>query len=121
MPSKPPADFFHQGIELFNAGRFFECHEAWEEVWLRAEGGEKLFLQGMIQAAAAILHAQRGNLEGVRTLRDKSLEKLDRCGAACRGIALDELRDALRKYFETVLRSDAARLPATPRIRRLPR
>ena len=59
MTAKTIAEHFQDGIDLFNAGRFFECHEAWEQAWLRSAGADKLFYQGMIQAAAAILHAQR--------------------------------------------------------------
>lgn len=119
-PGRAPApDFFQEGIELFNAGKFFECHEAWEQIWLLADGADKLFLQGMIQAAVAILHAQRGNLEGARTLRDKSLEKLDTFSGDYRGIALDELRDELRKFFAAALRGDKLPFPAPPRIRRV--
>ncbi|HUO04834.1 MAG TPA: DUF309 domain-containing protein [Candidatus Binataceae bacterium] len=117
MASKPSDELFQEGIALFNAGKFFECHEAWEQIWLRAEGADKLFLQGMIQAAVAILHAQRGNLEGARTLRDKSLGKLDPLAVNYRGIALDELRDALRGFFEVALRADRPPLPAPPKIR----
>ncbi|MBK6799580.1 MAG: DUF309 domain-containing protein [Acidobacteria bacterium] len=29
---------YSNGIELFNAGRFYECHEVLEEIWLKAEG-----------------------------------------------------------------------------------
>jgi Domain of unknown function (DUF309) len=46
-----PASYFGEGINLFNNGKFFECHEAWEEVWKRSAGDEKLFYQGIIQAA----------------------------------------------------------------------
>ena len=74
----PHQDFYEEGIDLFNQGRFFECHEAWEEIWKRSDGELKLFYQGLIQAAVAILHAQRGNLEGARSLYDKASAKLDK-------------------------------------------
>ena len=108
---------FARGIDLFNEGRFFECHEAWEGIWLRAEGTEKLFLQGLIQAAVAILHAQRGNLEGARRQYAKSRDKLDPMPSEHRGIALAQLRNDLQKFFATVL--SGASVPATPTIRRI--
>src|ERR1700745_1691930 len=73
---KSARDFYQEGIDLFNEGRFFECHEAWEEIWKRSDGEAKLFYQGLIQAAVAILHAQRGNLEGARSLYEKASAKL---------------------------------------------
>ncbi len=78
MPSNPDSELFEQGIDLFNQGKFFECHEAWEEVWKRSAGGQKLFYQGIIQAAVAILHAQRGNLSGAASLYAKAAAKLVR-------------------------------------------
>lgn len=41
-----------RGRRLFNAGRFFEAHEVWEEAWLREEGDTRQLLQGLIQVAA---------------------------------------------------------------------
>ena len=43
---------------------FFEAHDVWQRVWKNAEGEEKTFYQGLIQAAAALLHVQRGNSVG---------------------------------------------------------
>lgn len=117
---KPAADFFEQGIDLFNAGKFFECHEAWEEVWKRSDGSEKLFYQGIIQAAVAILHAQRGNFDGAESLYAKASAKLDPMPPEYRGIALGELREALKEFFAAALDGSGAPLPAPPKLRRLP-
>src|SRR4029077_1564046 len=94
---------FEEGIELFNQGKFFECHEAWEEVWKRSAGAEKLFYQGIIQAAVAILHAQRGNLDGAASLYAKASAKLDPLPSHHMGLALGELRDALKDFFAIAL------------------
>lgn len=99
-----------QGIELFNAGRFFDCHEVWEEVWKRASGAEKLFYQGMIQAAVAILHAQRGNPRGARSTWEKARAKLEPLPANHMGIALDELRSAVDAFIKTA-RVESVPLP----------
>ena len=112
-------DFYEQGIDLFNEGRFFECHEAWEEIWKRSDGEVKLFYQGLIQAAVAILHAQRGNLEGARSLHQKAREKLDPLADEHMGIALAEMRLALAEFIEIVLRADGAALPLPPQLRRI--
>ena len=116
-PSKDARDLWIEGIELFNAGRFFDCHEVWEELWKRARGAEKLFHQGMIQAAVAILHAERGNPRGARSTWQKARAKLDSLPAEHMGIALDELRDAV-DAFVAAARSDARSAPP-PKIVRL--
>jgi hypothetical protein len=116
-PSKPLAEFFEDGITLFNHGKFFECHEAWEEVWKRSDGAEKLFYQGIIQAAVAILHAQRGNFDGAASLYAKASAKLDPLPPHHLGIALGELRVALKDFFAIAL--EGGSLPSPPKLRRL--
>jgi len=112
-------NFYEQGIDLFNEGRFFECHEAWEEIWKRSDGEVKLFYQGMIQAAVAILHAQRGNLEGARSLYEKASAKLAPIPHEHMGLAVGELRIELSRFIEIATRSDGEALPAAPRLRRI--
>ena len=114
---KSTTELYEEGIALFNDGKFFECHEAWEEIWNRSSGEEKLFYQGIIQAAVAILHAQRGNLTGAASLYAKASAKLDHLPSAHMGIALGELRDALKEFFAIVLSGEA--LPTPPKLRRL--
>ena len=111
MRDRDSHELWAEGIELFNAGRFFDCHEAWEEVWKRASGAEKFFYQGMIQAAVAILHAERGNSRGARSTWDKARAKLDPLPAEHMGIALGELRDAMDAFI-------AVAMPAAQRRRR---
>ena len=82
---------FRQGLEEFNTERFFEAHEAWEEVWLASAGTEKRFLQGIIQIAAAFHHYQRGNRRGACSLLEAGLRRLHDLPADHGGIALDRL------------------------------
>jgi uncharacterized protein len=42
-----------EGIELFNQGHFFDCHEVLEGLYLETEEANKPFLEGLIQLAAA--------------------------------------------------------------------
>ncbi len=118
MTARGIEELFQQGIDLFNEGRFFECHEAWEQAWLRSNGCEKLFYQGMIQAAVAILHAQRGNLAGSRTLWEKARDKLGSLPNDYMAVALDELRQRLDEFFDQVL-SGAIPPDRPPKIARV--
>ncbi len=122
MDLRADEERFEQGVELFNAGRFFECHEAWEEVWKRRSGQEKLFLQGMIQAAAALLHAGRGNRAGAESLYAKAREKLERFPGDYMGLALSEFREALREFFAKALDAKSGEsISAPPKLRRIRR
>jgi hypothetical protein len=89
---------FRLGIEEFNSGRFFEAHEAWEDIWLRSPEPEKTFLQGVIQIAAAFHHHSRKNLRGTRTLLEAGLGRLEAFPNTYRGIDLAALRAEARKW-----------------------
>lgn len=57
-----------RGVELFNAGRYWEAHEAWEQEWtLDRHGPDRGFYKGLIQVAAGCLHHSRGNRSGAVT------------------------------------------------------
>ena len=45
---------FREGIELFNQGKFFESHEAWEEIWRSTTPEPRDLFQGLVQVAAAM-------------------------------------------------------------------
>jgi uncharacterized protein len=110
------SETFQRGLALFNRGQFFACHEVWEELWLRSVDPDKGFYQGLIQAAVAILHAERGNLRGAVSTWRKARAKLDPLPGSHMGIALGEFREALAKFFEDAGYSTT--LPRRPAIRR---
>lgn len=63
--------------DLFNSGDYWAAHEALETVWrsiLRDD--EARVWQGLIQAAAALLHRARDNRHGVEVVGGAALEKL---------------------------------------------
>jgi predicted metal-dependent hydrolase len=45
---------FREGIALFNSGRFYDAHEAWEDIWRSTTPEPKDLFQGLIQVAAAL-------------------------------------------------------------------
>jgi len=69
-------DLLADGINFFNAGRYFEAHEAWEDLWRITRGPLRLFYQGLIQAAVGMHHLTHGNVSGARAQLTKSTEKL---------------------------------------------
>ena len=68
---------FSRGIDLFNAGKFWHAHEAWEQVWRRHHEDSRLFIQGLIQMAAAYyLLIEKRRYSGARNNFNKALERL---------------------------------------------
>ncbi len=88
-----------RGRALFNAGEHWEAHEAWEEAWQDEEGEVKLFLQGLIQAAAAMHKAfVQEQPASCAKLLAKALDKLDPLADDMGGIDLARFREALRRF-----------------------
>ena len=68
---------FSHGVRLFNSGKFWNSHEAWEQVWMRHTEDERLFFQGVIQLAAAYHHlVVKRNFRGLMNNFDKAYQKL---------------------------------------------
>lgn len=67
---------FKKGIDLFNQGAYYECHDLLENIWEKSSGTEKIFLQSLIQLSVAFYHYQNKNLKGAQSLINKSLSKL---------------------------------------------
>ena len=89
---------FRRGVEEFNAEKFFEAHETWEAIWLKAPEPDKTFLQGITQVSAAFHHLSRSNSQGADSLLRKGLQKLQKFPAGYRGIQLEKLRVELRAW-----------------------
>jgi len=70
-------DPLQAGINFFNAERYFEAHEVWEDMWRSARGPLRLFYQGLVQAAVGLHHLSKGNLNGATAQLRKSLFKLE--------------------------------------------
>ena len=57
------SSLWQQGTELFNAGEYWEAHEAWEPLWLDAKDTDKHFYGGIILLAAALHKARQMSSE----------------------------------------------------------
>jgi predicted metal-dependent hydrolase/pimeloyl-ACP methyl ester carboxylesterase len=71
-----PSKLLQLGIDLHNAGRYFEAHEAWEAVWLRSPEPLRRFYQGLIQITAGFVHLTRNEYPGTHRLLGEGLAKL---------------------------------------------
>ncbi len=81
-----------KGRGLFNEGRYFEAHEAWEEAWRVETGEARLRLQGLIQIAAGCHKAGGGQRGGCVRLLAAGHAKL---ATAPEASSLAQFRDAI--------------------------
>ncbi len=76
--SLPQCELFQRGCQLFNAGYYWEAHEAWEGVWIAAgrTGLVADFVKGLIKLAAAGVKLREGSLVGAQRHLARSKELL---------------------------------------------
>lgn len=64
MTISPTDERLQAGINLFNAGEYFACHDVWEELWSDILGEERDFIKGLIHLTVAMHHFTEGNPGG---------------------------------------------------------
>jgi predicted metal-dependent hydrolase len=115
------------GVRLFDEGRYWDAHEAWERVWVRLPKGsdERRFYQGLIQLAAALLHRERARRSPYAAARAalrcyrSGMQKLEGLPDVYHDVDLAALRREAAACFEPVeAGAPEAEWPAAPRLGR---
>jgi uncharacterized protein len=124
QPGIYPSQYI-EGIEHFNAGRYFDAHEVWEEIWLRSSGDTKMFYQMLIQAAVGLHHYERGNVRGARGMHVNVVDKLNRLPSFLMSLDLNDFSRQFKAFFAELIENNDESPPvpdrARPRIRLLSR
>ncbi len=110
---------FLKGIQEFNDGLFFECHETLEQIWLEDHSENRQFYQAIIQIAAGYFKLEQGVPAGAVKLWRMGLEKLTPYGPVYMGISVDSLTRAVQQNLSDLTvaqRSDASPSISPPSI-----
>lgn len=118
-PELDPAErrrLFRLGVELFNRGEHFACHEAWEEIWRSTTPEPRDLFQGLIQVAVGLHHfhvRRRGDV--ARRVLARGRRRLERVADRPHGLDLDRLlRDVAA--WEAWLAAPGGEPPPMPRL-----
>lgn len=105
-----------EGVEHFNAGRFFEAHEVWEEVWRSTTPEPRQLLQGLIQIAVAMVHHRdRGRPAVARRVLAKGWRRVDPHRPSALGLDLDSLGRSVESWSRWLARA-TGEPPPLPRL-----
>jgi predicted metal-dependent hydrolase len=105
-----------EGLALFNEGQHWHAHESWEPLWMGLEEDDKVFVQGLIMAAAMLhQHGRRVPL-GVRNHWLNVQARLEPHRPATWGIDVEGLLMQLRRYADDAERREWALDPKAVRI-----
>lgn len=75
MHEDPHPPEFYKGLEFFNRGFYYECHDVWEDIWGEAKGKNKIFYQALIMSAVSLYHFGNENLTGALSCYQKALNQ----------------------------------------------
>jgi uncharacterized protein len=114
-------ELYLEGIRLFNAGEFFECHDVLEELWTETVGEEREFYQGLIHAAVALFHFENENLGGARKMYSSARRYLEPYGTRYMGIDLAAFLAAFEECFCELLAAKEYPQGMRPAKERVPR
>ena len=98
------------GLELYNAREFFECHEVLENVWRSEKGPIRELYCGILQVAVGYYHIQRGIYIGALKMFKRCRRWLDPFPDICQGINLSRLRRDFQAVENIIVRLGPARI-----------
>jgi len=100
---QPPAPELIEGVRLFNAGKFYACHEIMEELWLTERGAIRRLYQGILQVGVGLHHLQRGNERGAMALLVGGADHLRLFAPTCRGVDIAALIGETERVRQTLV------------------
>ncbi|MBE9216618.1 DUF309 domain-containing protein [Plectonema cf. radiosum LEGE 06105] len=101
MSQQIPQEFW-QGVELFNTGQFYACHDTLEALWMEAAEPDKTFYQGILQIAVALYHLGNTNVRGAIILLGEGSNRLARYPSVYSEIDVDELLEESITLLKTL-------------------
>jgi predicted metal-dependent hydrolase len=90
--SKAP-ESLSKGVEEFNRGAYYLCHETLEELWRQETKPVRGLYKGILQIGVALYHLQRGNRRGALRLLKSGMDHVRPFAPSCHGINISALLD----------------------------
>ena len=69
-------DNFFDALNLFNNQKWYEAHDAFEDIWNTVDGDERQIIQGILQVSVSQFHLNRGNINGATILLGEGLGRI---------------------------------------------
>tara|TARA_B100000212_G_scaffold341618_1_gene325303 strand:+ start:850 stop:1227 length:378 start_codon:yes stop_codon:yes gene_type:complete len=63
-------------VDLFNNQKWYEAHDALEDIWNDLVGDERQIIQGILQVSVSQFHLKKGNVNGAMILIGEGLGRI---------------------------------------------
>ena len=93
-------DSFLIALNLFNNHKWYEAHDAFEEIWNSVDGDERQVIQGILQVSVSQFHLSKGNLNGATILLGEGLGRIKTRTKINLGIDLESFCRCLEDLLE---------------------
>ena len=94
-------DSLSEAANLFNSQKWYEAHDAFEDIWNNMVGDERQIIQGILQVSVSQFHLGKGNINGATILLGEGLGRIKTRTNIKIGIDLESfcicLEDLLKK------------------------
>jgi predicted metal-dependent hydrolase len=101
---EPLSPLARQGIDKFNAGQYYQCHNDLEEAWkLDRTNGRDLY-RSILQIGIALYQIERGNYRGAVKMLLRVRQWLTPLPDVCRGVNVAGLRQNAQTIYDELAR-----------------
>ena len=69
-------DSLNSAFDLFNNEKWYDAHDALEDIWNVLEGDERQIIQGILQVSVSQFHLGKGNFNGAIILLGEGLGRI---------------------------------------------
>ncbi len=91
---------FWQGVEEFNQGQYYACHDTLEALWMEATDPPKSLYQGILQISVACYHLGTRNWQGAVTLLGEGISRLQFYEPEFSGLDIEQFVDLSANLLE---------------------
>ncbi len=92
-------DNFLNALNLFNNQKWYEAHDAFEDIWNTLDGDERQIVQGILQVSVSQFHLSKGNYNGATILMGEGLGRIKNRTNINLGIDLETLCKCLEELL----------------------
>lgn len=109
--AEPLSALAKEGIDLFNKGSYYKCHDALEEAWVLDQGPGRDLYRGILQIGIAYYQIERGNYRGAVKMLLRVRQWLGPLPAVCRGVDVAQLKQDAEQVYTALVELGPDRLP----------
>ncbi len=92
-----------RGLQEFNLGKFYTCHETLEDAWNAESRPVRLLYQGILQIGVGFFHITQNNRCGAVKVLERGIPKLARFAPRCQGIDVAALLAAAQAIHREIM------------------